>query len=179
MRCKNAFVITSGRYISQTHYIKLLLALVLQSKFQFVYFSPVISTKLSCFIKSVYISAKNWGCLPSFNRLKFCSSSPCQLWLLPGDEKMKSKTCQWMNVPSMDWIPLKPCSFSDFPIMMPVPPKSMTFSLPIFRPIYFSAFMNTKPLPCPFLSCFFLSLKICHSSVSTATQLCHSSLCIS
>lgn len=84
-----------------------------------------------------------------------------------------------MNVPSMDWIPLKPCSFSDFPIMMPVPPKSMTFSLPIFRPIYSPAFMNTKPLPCPFLSCFFLSLKICHSSVSTAIQLCHSSLCIS
>lgn len=37
MRCKNAFISTSGHYIFQKHYLKLLLALVLQSKFQFVY----------------------------------------------------------------------------------------------------------------------------------------------
>lgn len=85
-----------------------------------------------------------------------------------------------MDVSSTDWILFEPCSFSDFPLMMPVPPKSVMFSLPVFKPIYSPAFMNTKPLPCPFLSCFFLSLQICHSSnVSTAIQLCHSSLCIS
>lgn len=41
-------------------------------------------------------------------------------------------------------------------------------------------FCKHKHIPCPSLSYFYLSLKICHSSnVSSAIQLCYSSLCIS
>lgn len=70
--------------------------------------------------------------------------------------------------------------FPDFPITQAVLFKPMKYSLPIFWPTYSSAFMNTKLVPCPPLSCFFLSLKIHHSSnASTVIQLCQSSLRIS
>lgn len=76
------FLVLQG-ITSQPLYIKLLLALVLQSRFQFVCFHPVIPTKLSCFVRSVCISVQNWACPPSFNRLRFCcvpfvSSGQCQ-----------------------------------------------------------------------------------------------------
>lgn len=179
MRCKNAFVNTAGHYISQPHYIKLLLALLLQSKFQFVYFPPVIPTKLSCFIKSVYISVHNWGCPPSFNRLKFCSHCPCQLWPVSADEKMKSKPCLWLSVPSRAGFPLSPALFQPSLWRCLCHPSCGVFLVQVQTQI-FPFFMNTKPLPCPFLTCFFLSLKICHSSnVSTAIQLSYPPLCIS
>lgn len=99
---------------SQPLYRKLLLALVLQSRFQFVCFPPVIPTELSCFVKSVCISVQNWACPPSFNRLKFCPCPLCQLWTVAADGKMEWKPCLWLSVPSRAGLPLSPALLQPF-----------------------------------------------------------------
>lgn len=99
MRCKNVFVTASGHYSSR-HIWSCCWLLCFGPNFSLFSFAHVISTKTTCFIKAVCIPAQNWICPHSFNRLKFCPSSPCCLWLLPAHENTTSETRQWMRVPS-------------------------------------------------------------------------------
>lgn len=78
-----------------------------------------------------------------------------------------------------DRIPYKPCSFHA-PYQCSMCYSSSQHAPWPYSDPYMLPFCKHKHIPCPALSYFYLSLKICHSSnVSSAIQLCYSSLCIS
>lgn len=131
--------------------------------FNLFIFHPVISTETGCFIKSVCISAQNWKCPRSFNRVKFCLGGFFHLWLLPAEEKNIFRNMLAWTCPVMTEL-LISHALSTLPVNAACATQVHNIFLARTQTQTFSSFCKDKHIPSPSLSYFYLSLKICHSS---------------